>query len=266
MKVIDKKLKNNKLNQTDSNYLSRFIRPKLKEIALINAKYLLDKMEYNQKISSIENKIKKVILGSIAKVDSIIIFGSAIQNNYKNYNDIDIMVVTKKKIYERIKHKYQIISEIKKSLSLESIAADIQIYDKETLIKSYPHSPTLVYQLKDHKVIYGKLKLPKKIELYNIDIQMKLDWSDIEDIEPEGIDIYKAIRNVILLRLILSKIIDNAKLKECLNDEIGKNLLEKLRNNKESKAERKIALNYLKELKEKTRQELKGGLWEKIEL
>ena len=95
---------------------------------------------------------------------------------------------------------------------------------------------------------------------------MKLDWSDIEDIEPEGIDIYKALRNVILVRLILNKIVDNRKLKESLNDEIGKNLIEKLRNNQESKIERKIALNYLKELSEKTRKEIKGDLWEKIEL
>ena len=49
LEVIHRKMNNTKLNQTDSNYLSRFIRPKLKEVGSLDAKYLLDKMEYNQK-------------------------------------------------------------------------------------------------------------------------------------------------------------------------------------------------------------------------
>ena len=100
LEVIHRKMSNTKLNQTDSNYLSRFIRPKLREIITFDAKEILNKMEYNQKIKSIENKIKKVILGSLKEVDSIILYGSAIQNNYKDYNDIDIMIVTKSKIYK----------------------------------------------------------------------------------------------------------------------------------------------------------------------
>ena len=105
LKVINKKMNNKKLNQTDSNYLYKFIRPKLKEIESIDAKYLLDKMEYNQKIMSIENKIKKIILETIKNVDSIILYGSVVQNNYKNYNDVDIIVATERKLYK---------SEIKK--------------------------------------------------------------------------------------------------------------------------------------------------------
>lgn len=266
IEVINKKMKNKKLNQTDSNYLSRFIRPKLREIASIDAKYLLDKMEYNQKIMSIENKIKKRILESINGVEVIVLYGSAIQNNYKNYNDIDILIITKKKLYKALVQKHKKISEIKKQLDNYSIIADIQIYDKETLKNNYRHSPTLIYQLKDHKVIYGKLKLPDKTELHNIDLQMKLDWSDIEGTEPAGIEIYRALRNVILIRLILNKIIDNRKLIESLNEELGRNLIERLKNNQESKIERKIALNYLKGLSEKTRKEIKGELWEKIKL
>ena len=266
MEVINKKIKNKKLNQTDSNYLYKFIKPKLKEMAFIDAKNLLNKMEYNQKIISIENKIKKVMLESIKEICSIIVYGSAIQNNYKDYNDIDILVVTKRNLYNTIGEKYQKISEIKEQLNKYSILADIQIYDKKTLNDNYSHSPTLIYQLKDNKVIYGKLKLPDKIEIYNANLQMKLDWSDIEDIEPEGIDIYRALRNVILIRLLLNKIIDNKKLKESLNDEVGKNLIEKLRSNQATKTEKSISLKFLKELSEKTRQELKGDLWEKIEL
>lgn len=265
IEVINKKIGHKSLNQTDSNYLYRFVRPKLREIASIDAKSLLDKMEYNQRIMSIENKIRKIILGSINEVDSIVIYGSVIQNNYKDYNDIDILVITKVKIYDKIGYTYKKVKEIKNIFQKEGINADIQIYDKETIEESYPHSPTLIYQLKDHKTIYGKLKLPDKIQLHNIDLKMKLDWSNIEGIQPLGVDIYKALRNVILVRLLLNRIVDNRVLKESLNDEVGKKLIEKLKNNQASKLEKRFALNFLKELSEKTRSELKGDLWAKIE-
>lgn len=272
--VIRKKLSGARITQQDSNCLSKNIRPKLREIISIDAKLLLDKLEYSQKAISIEKKIKKIILKEMGKgkknqkspVNSIIIYGSAIQNNYKDYNDIDILIVTKSKIAENLGDKAKIIKELKKELDKHGINSDIEIYDRKTIENAYLHNPSVIYQLKDCKIIYGNLKLPdKKKEVYNIDLKMKLDWSDIEDIEPEGIDIYKALRNVILVRLILNRIVDNRKLKESLNDEIGKNLIDKLKNNKESKAERRIALNYLKELSEITRNEIKGGLWEKIE-
>ena len=94
---------------------------------------------------------------------------------------------------------------------------------------------------------------------------MILDWSNLED-KPEGVEIYKALRNVILVRLLLNKIIDNRKLREYLNEEIGKNLLERLKNNQESIIERKIALSYLNTLLEKTEKEIGDELWEKVEL
>lgn len=266
LEVMNKKISNKKLSQVDSNYLSKFIRPKLKEMASINAELILDKIEYRQKIKSIEERIRRVILESTKDVKSIILYGSAIQTNYKEYNDIDILIVTERKI-GGLGDKAKKIKELKKELDKSGINSDIEIYDKKTIENACLHNPSLIYQLKDHKSIYGRLKLPdKKKEVYNIDLHMKLDWSDIEDIEPEGVDIYKALRNIILVRLILNKIVDNRKLKESLNDEIGKNLIEKLKNNKESKIERKIALNYLKEMSELTRKEIKGGLWEKIEL
>jgi len=267
LKVIRKKMNNNnKLNQTDSNYLSRFIRPKLKEIESLNAKYLLDKMEYNQKIKSIENKIKKVILGSLSDVSSIILYGSVIQNNYKDYNDVDIMIVTKRKIYEKEIDKYKKIKEIKDILLKDSIVADIEIISRKNLIETYSYSPTLLYQLRDNKIIYGKIKIPNKIELYNMNLHMKLDWSDIYDPRPNGNEIYRAIRNTILVRLLLNGIIDNKRLKESLNEELGRNLIERLKNNEESKTDRKIALFYLKDLIERTRKEIGVNLWEKVDI
>ena len=265
IEVINKRLRNEKPTQQDSNYLSRYIRPKLREISSIDSLSLLNKLEYNQKAKSIEMRIKKTILKSMENIIAIILYGSAIQTNYREYNDIDILITAKNKI--SLGDKAKKINELKKALEKQGINADIEVYSQETINYASLHNPSLIYQLKDHKVIYGKLRLPdKKKEIYNIDLKMKLDWSDIEDIEPEGIDIYKALRNIILVRLILNKIVDNNKLKESLNDEIGKNLIEKLKNNKESKIEKKLALNYLKELSEITRKEIKGGLWEKIEL
>lgn len=263
LEVINKKIKNKKLTQIDSNYLTRFIRPKLKEMASIDSKFLLDKMEYNQKIKSIEGKVRKIILENIKDVQAIVIYGSAIQTNYREYNDVDILVVTKNKI--NLKEKYKKIIEIKKILNRYQIKSDIEIYDKKTIKQNYYHSPSLIYQLKDKKLIYGKLNLGNKIELYNIDLKMKLDWSNLED-NPEGIEIYKALRNIILVRLLLNQIVDNRKLKESLNEEVGKNLLERLKNNQESKIDRKIALSYLNALLEQTEKEIGDELWEKIEL
>jgi len=263
LKVINKKMKNKKLTQVDSNYLSRFIRPKLKEMASIDSKFLLDKIEYNQRIKPIEEKIRKIIFRNIKDVQAIIIYGSAIQTNYKDYNDIDILIAIKNKM--NFKEKYRKIIEIKKILTREGIKADLEIYDKKTIEKSYSRSPSLIYQLKDKKIIYGKLNLKKKIELYNIDLKMKLDWSNLED-NPQGVEIYKALRNVILVRLLLNKIVDNKKLKESLNEEIGKNLLERLKNNQESNFDRKIASGYLNILLDQIEKEIGDELWEKIKL
>lgn len=266
LEVIKKKIANKRLTQVESNYLSRSIRPKLREMASIDANLILDKMEYNQKIKSIENKIKKVILRSIKEVEAIILYGSAIQNNYKNYNDIDIIVATKRKIYKTEAEKWRKLKDLKNILKKKGISADIQILSKKALEYNSTRNPNLIYQLKDHKIIYGKLKIPKKIEVYNVDLHMKLDWSDIYDPKPNGEEIYLALRNTILVRLLLNKIVDNNKLKESLYDELGKNLIERLKNNKESKLDRKIALFYLKDLVEKTRKEIGVNLWEKIEL
>ncbi len=266
LQVIRKKISKAKLTQQDSNYLSRYVRPKLKEINSIEAGELLDKLEYNQKAISIENKIKEIILKEIKETDSIILYGSAVQNNYKNYNDIDIIIATKRKIYNTKKEKWKKISELKDILKKYGIIADIQIYSKKALEYNSTRNPDLIYQLEDYKIIYGNLKIPNKIEIYNADLHMKLDWSKIYDTRPRGNEIYKALRNTILVRLLLNKIVDNKKLKESLYEELGKNLIERLKNNEESKLDRKIALAYLKNLIKKTRDEIKGGLWEKIEL
>lgn len=265
LQVINKKLANKKLNQQDSNYLSKYVRPKLREITKIDAAALLKKIEYNQKSRFIERKIIKIIIENIKYVDSIILYGSVIQNNYHDYNDIDIMIVTKKKLYKSEMKKWRKIIEIRDILKAHEIISDIEIISKENLLNSYKNSPTLIYQLRDYKVIYGDIKVPKKLEIYRIDLVMKLDWSDLIE-RPTGKEIYNALRNTVLIRLLLNKIIDNNKLKESLYRELGRNLIERLKNNKESKEERKYAISYLNNLIKDTRKQLKGELWEKIEL
>lgn len=263
--IIEKKISGRKLSQIERNRLSRAIRPKLREISQIDSKKILEKIDYNPKSISVENKIISIIKDNIKKLDSIILYGSAVQTNYHEYNDIDIIIVTKEKISPEYQ-KYKKIKEIKDIMKANSIISDIEIISRDNLLKSYKNSPTLIYELKDRKVIYGKIKIPDKIELYNIDLHNKLDWSKIEDIEPNGRDIYNALKNTILVRLLLNKIIDNSKLKQSMYDGLGKNLIEKLRTNNQSREEKKYALNYLKKLIEETRKQIRGDLWEKIEL
>ena len=265
MKIINKRLENRRLSQIERNRLSRSIRPKLKEISKIDSVNLLLKLEYVPDSIPIENTIIRVVKKHLHNVDSIILYGSAVQTNYKEYNDIDILIITKTKIYKTEKEKWRKIREITDVLKENDITADIEMISKKGLLTSYKNNPTLIYQLKDYKIIYGKIKIPDKIELDNIDLKMKLDWSYVDD-DKNGKEIYSALRNTILVRLLLNKIIDNNKLRESLNDELGKNLILRLKNNQASKEEKKYALNYLKGLLEKTEKEVSGRKWEKIEL
>ncbi|MBI2135799.1 hypothetical protein HYU06_01890 [Candidatus Woesearchaeota archaeon] len=103
--VINKKLSHKRLTQQDSNYLSRYVRPKLKQIAELDTVWLLNSLEYRQKIHSIETKIKLLMLRNVKHVAAILIYGSAIYNNYKDYNDIDVMVLVKKKSWNKLGEK-----------------------------------------------------------------------------------------------------------------------------------------------------------------
>jgi len=266
LEVINKKLSGTKLTQQDSNYLSKFIRPKLKEIDLINARALLNQLTYNQKAISIENRIKKTNLKNLEDVDSITLYGSAIQNNYIKYNDVDVLVVVKKKSWKKLGEKYRKILKIKKQAKKHSINLDLEIYDKKTFQGSYYSNASLIYQLKDKKTIYGKLRLINKIEIPKLDLRMKMDYSILEDENVKGLEIYKAIRNLALINLILKKIINNKKLNNLVSEEIGENLITKLKKNKESVIERKISLLHLKRLLKSTFKKIEGVKWEKIVL
>ena len=170
--------------------------------------------------------------------------------------NIDILIITKNKSWEKSSEKYKIISSLTESAKSLNLPLDIQIVDKKSFYSQYPHNPSLIYQLKDCRIIYGKIKIPKKINLTEMDLRMKLDWSDIADENSEGNEIYHAIRNTILVRLLLDGVIDNNLLYKKLVELIGMNLLTHLKNNTASKLEKKIAINYLNKLTELTRKEI----------
>ena len=265
LEVINKKLKNEKITQLDSNILTRSIRPKLKEIITINANYLLERLSYNPKNRAIENQIKKIILNNIVQVEAIILIGSAIQTSYNNYNDIDIIIVTKNKIWTRTYERQEIIYNLERDARKKGLNLDVQIISKKVLLNSYSKNPSLIYQLKDYKIIYGKINIPKKIELSKLDLLMKLDWSEPTH-KLDGRELYECIRNLWLVKLLMKKVIDNEKLYSEIINELGRNLIIKLKNNKASKLEKVLALNYLMGMLKETEKELKEVKWEKIVL
>ena len=265
LEVINKKLKNEKITQLDSNILTRSIRPKLKEIITINANYLLERLSYNPKNRAIENQIKKIILNNIVQVEAIILIGSAIQTSYNNYNDIDIIIVTKNKIWTRTYERQEIIYNLERDARKKGLNLDVQIISKKVLLNSYSKNPSLIYQLKDYKIIYGKINIPKKIEISKLDLLMKLDWSEPTH-KLDGRELYECIRNLWLVKLLMNKVIDNEKLYSEIINELGRNLIIKLKENKASKLEKVLALNYLIEMLKETEKELKEVKWEKIVL
>ena len=144
--------------------------------------------------------------------------------------------------------------------------ADIQLVDKKSFEIQYPHNPSLIYQLKDSKIIHGAIKIPSKRELSKLDLRMKLDWSDIDDEESSSSELYQSFRNIVLVRLLLHRIINNELLREEVIKELGEKLVAKLKNNTATKLERKLALHYIRKLSEETDKEILESKWEKIVL
>ncbi len=264
MEVINKKMNNKRLTQLDSNILTRAVRPKLRQIINIDAEYLLNRLSYNPRHRAIDNGIKNLILSNIKNIEAIILVGSIVQTSYQEYNDIDVIVVTKERIWKKKYKREKIIRDLEEKAKKIGLKLDVQIISKKSLLASYHNNPSLIYQLKDHKVIYGKINIPKKIELSKLDLLMKLDWSDSSE-ESSGKEIYEYIRNLWLVRLLMKRIVDNSKLSAELVNELGKELILRLKNDLASKLEKRVALNYLIRLLKETEKELKEAKWEKIE-
>jgi predicted nucleotidyltransferase len=264
IEAINKKLRNRPLTQEDSNRLSRFVRPKLRKIASIDANSLLNRLNYNPNSRIIENKIKKIILENISQTDTIIVVGSAIQTNYKTYNDIDLIVITKNKYWSNQWENLRLCKDIEDKAKKIKLNLDIQIISKKAFLLGYSSSPTLIYQLKDYKIIHGKIKIPKKIDLSKLHLKMKLDWSEMEDSSSEAVNLYRAIRNAVLVKLLMNKIIDNSRLKYELIERLGIDLINHLKENKATKLEKRYALEYLNNLTRQTLKEIENAKWQSI--
>lgn len=262
--VINKKLNNEKLTKQDSYYLSKSIRPKLKQVEELSKKNLLERVKYNPKAKITEKNITKLILKEVKGVKAIILYGSVVQTNYSRYNDIDLLIITKDKLWENNWRKSDIINNLEDKADKSGLKLDIQLLDARTFLEVYASNLSLIYQMKDIKVIYGKIDIPKTIELPKIVLKMKLDWSDLDSVNPSGEEIYNCIRNTLLIRLILTKIIDNFSLSNYLIEELGKNLIRNLKENKASKTERKMAIEYLNNINKETLKEINNSTWEKI--
>ena len=261
-KVINKKLSNKTLTKQDSYYLAVSIRPKMKQAKELTEKNILNRLEYNQKGVSIEKKIKNLVLEEIKDVKAIILYGSAIQTNYSEYNDIDLLIITKNKTWDNKWNKLNLIRNIEEKAKEINLKLDIQILDLKTLKETYSSNVSLIYQIKDSKIIYGKLEIPKTIEIPKITLKMKLDWS--KPSSNSGEEIYNCIRNTLLVRLVLNRIIDNFSLSNHLVAQLGRNLITNLRENCASSAEKKVALDYLKKINKETETAIKESKWEKI--
>lgn len=262
--VIKKKLNNENLTKQDSYYLTTSIRPKLKQAKKLIDRNILKRIEYNQKAIVIEKKIKNLILNEIKDVKAIILYGSAIQTNYSEYKDIDLLIVTKNKTWNNKWEKLKIINKIEDQSKNIGLNLDVQILDLKTLKSIYPYNLSLIYQIKDSKIIHGKINIPRKIKLSKMLLKMKLDWSELSSSNPSGEEIYNCIRNTFLVRLVLNKIIDNFYLSNYLTEELGKNLIMKLKGDNLSDAEKEITIDYLKEINDKTLNEIEESKWEKI--
>jgi len=263
--VINKKLKNKKLNQQDYNYLSKYVRPKLKEIVEINADELLTKLKYNQQAISIERKIKNLILKNIKEVKAIIIYGSVIQNNYTNYNDIDCLVIVKK-LNLKLGKKYKKINETEKKAKEENLNLDVQIISEPYYNDQHNKNPNLIYQLKDSKVIYGKVRKNPQKEIPKLYLNMKLDYSTIDDIYSNGCELYKAVRNTVLVKLLMRGILNNEILNQTVKSILGESLIYKLKTNTASKEEKKQVLKIISLLVSLAEEEIKNSKWGKIKI
>ncbi|PIO08600.1 hypothetical protein COU59_01040 [Candidatus Pacearchaeota archaeon CG10_big_fil_rev_8_21_14_0_10_34_12] len=262
-KVVNKKLNNKKLTKQDSYYLAVSIRPKLRQAKELIDKNILKRIEYNQKAVSIEKKIKNLILEEIDDVSAIILYGSAIQTNYSEYKDIDLLIVTKNKTWGNKWEKLKIINNLEDKSKIINLDLDIQILDLKTFKENYSSNLSLIYQIKDSKLIYGKLNIPKKVELSKINLKMKLDWSELSE-NISGEEIYNCIRNTILVKLALNKVIDNFYLSRYLMEQLGRNLITNLKENNASNMEKLVAINYLKKINNEITKTIEESKWEKI--
>ncbi len=253
IEVVMKRLKNKHITQTESNYLSRSIRPKLKAAEFASSNKLLSLLDYRRKKYEREDTVlrKNILLALkdiIKDVQAVVVFGSYIMNQHTNYQDIDIMVVLRRKIWGSVVEKHKIEERIS---SLLRFRADIILNNYKDLKEVFPFSPLLQTQFEYSKVIYGKLNLPNKIIINKPYLYSKL--SDVEFIlecgkDLEGKYIYNGIRTCLSIKMFINRKISNGLIIKTIEKNMGKETTDNLRRNKANNLQRNISLRYLKYL------------------
>ena len=253
IEVVTKRLDNIPITQTESNYLSRSIRPKLKSAAFATKNNLLRLLDYKRKKYErkdlILNKMILLALKDILRdVQAVIIFGSYIMNRHTNYQDIDIMVVLKRRLWKGTIDKFRLEKNIESRIHSKT---DINFVVYKDLKQNFQSSPLLQTQLEYSKSIYGKINLNKAILINEKYLYAKL--LDIETVielgkDLEGKYIYNGIRGCLAIELFLKKIINNRLIINRIKDDIGESTMESLRKNTANKIQRDIGLRYLKYL------------------
>lgn len=256
IEVIWKRLNNKHITQTESNYLSRSIRPKLRSAEFAVSNRILSLLDYRRKKYERKDDIlKKKIMWALEdihkNIKAVIIFGSYIRNYHSNYRDIDMMVVLDKKIWEKLSEKNKLEKKIESKLKIKT---DVNLVVYKELIKILPYSPVLQTELEDHKIICGKINLDKRLVVDKHYLKRKL--LDVEYIIELGKKIksryvYNAIRNCLAIELFLNKIVDNKKIIKDIENNIGEITANALINNKANLVQRDIGLRYLKYLYKK---------------
>lgn len=262
IEVVIKRLNNKHITQTESNYLSRSIRPKLRSaefVASTELRSLLNyrRKKYEQSNQLLRKKILKATRNIINNTKAIIVFGSYIKNSHTNYRDIDVMIVLNKKLWKSLAEKHRLKVGIEKAVDIK---IDIHLAVYNELMSLLPYSPLLQTELEDHKVIYGNIKLRKKIIINKDYLYRKLleaEYAIELGMSIKSKYIYNAIRNCLAIELFLKKIVNNNLIMKTIENNIGKSTANSLMDDKANLIQREIALKYLQYLYDKLIESLK---------
>jgi len=253
IEVVLKRLNNKHITQTESNYLSRSIRPKLKSAEFAVSSELLSLLDYRRKRHERKDHLlRKRIVGAVGdiidNVKVIILFGSYVRNNHINYRDIDVLIVLSKKIWKTSAGKHRLEKNIERAID---IRVDINLVVYSELVNILPYSPLLQVELENHKIIYGDIKIKKKIIVNKLYLYKKL--LELESIielgkKIESKYIYNAIRTCLSIKSFLKKVVDSELLIKTIENNIGKLTADSLIEGRANSVQKDIALRYLKYL------------------
>ena len=251
IEVVIKRLENKHITQTESNYLSRSVRPKLRSADYACKNQILDQLAYRRNKHERQRRIigKRILFSLNGKdVKAILLFGSYVRNRHTNYRDIDALIIFNKKYWSNLHEKNELKKQIEKDSGM-NIEATLTTY--QDLAKLWPYSPLLRTELEEYERVYGDINLDSDIiintrylysRLLEVDTIIEM-WSELD---PRFI--YNALRSCISIRLFLGRIINNRSIIKTIEDNIGKATANSLIENTASTTQKKMALLFLKYL------------------